>query len=60
MNQKQTKRLRKALLTKTAEVLTLIRNEYGSQTEKTETPQAVWRQFKELYKNGRVPAKLLK
>jgi len=60
MNQRKTKQLRKALLQKTTEVLTLIRNEYGSKTEQTETPQAVWRQFKEMYKAGKVPVKLLK
>lgn len=59
MNGSQTKRLRKTLLTKTEEVLLLIRDEYGVKTEKTKHPQTVWRYFKKMYKAGKVPASLI-
>ena len=59
MNGQMTKRLRKTLLERTEDVLLLIRSEYGSKTENTENPQGVWRDFKNLYKAGKVPAKLI-
>lgn len=60
MNAKQAKKLRKVLLNKTPEVLMLINKHYESKTKEIQTPQAVWRLFKELYKNGKVPANLLR
>lgn len=60
MNSKQAKRLRKILLTKTSAVLALVRSEYGSKTEQIETPQGVWRNFKKLYKEGKVPESMLR
>lgn len=59
MNQRKTKQLRKTMLKKTAEVLTLIRSEFGQKTEQIERPQQVWRNFKTLYKMGKVPKSLL-
>jgi len=59
MNGEMSKRLKKTLLTRTEDVLLLIRSEYGSKTESTETPTGVWRDFKRLYKAGKVPANLI-
>jgi hypothetical protein len=59
MNGKMTKRLRKTLLQNTEAVLLLIRDEYGSKTESTETPTGVWRDFKRLYKAGKVPKNII-
>ena len=59
MNQRKTKQLRKTLLKKPAKVLGLLRQEFGKKTEKIETPQQVWRNFKDLYKMGKVPQSLL-
>jgi len=59
MNGEMSKRLRKTLMTKTEEVLLLIRSKCGSKTEKTTTPQGVWREFKRLYHAGEVPANLI-
>jgi hypothetical protein len=58
MNQKTSKRLRKVLLEKTSAVLLLVREHYGETTGEIETPQAVWRRFKDLYKQGKVPPSL--
>lgn len=54
-----TKRLRKTLLKRTEAILLLIRDEYGSKTEQTETPSGVWRDVKRLYKAGKIPANLI-
>lgn len=59
MNQRMTKRLRKTLLKNTPKVLILLQSHYGNQTKKVETPQAVWRQFKKIYKMGKVPANMI-
>lgn len=59
MNQRKTKQLRKVLLTKTSAVLLLIREHYGEKTEQVKNAQGVWRKFKKLYKEGKVPQSLL-
>lgn len=58
MNQQMAKRLRKTLLHKTDEILLLLRQEFGEMTkEMTET--SVYRNFKKLYKQGKVPPSLI-
>jgi hypothetical protein len=59
MRQKRIKQLRKVLLKKTSDVLLLIRDVYGENTKNIENPQGVWKLFKKLYKEGKVPASLL-
>jgi hypothetical protein len=59
MNQKTAKRLRKTLLKNTPEVLMLLREEFGEKTEEVENPQTVWRSFKKLYKQGKVPQEMI-
>ena len=59
MRQKRIKQLRKVLLQKTSDVLLLIREEYGEDTKKVESSQAVWKLFKKLYQEGKVPTSLL-
>jgi hypothetical protein len=59
MNGKKTKQLKKTFLTKTNEVLVLIRDEYGDVTKKIESPENVWKLFKKMYKNGKIPNEFL-
>jgi hypothetical protein len=59
MNQRITKRLRRTLLQRTADVLFLVRQEYGENTVNLESPLGIWRLFKDLYKKGRVPNNLI-
>jgi len=55
MNQRKAKQLRKILLKKTSAVLLLVREHYGENTGHVESPQGLWRMFKKLYKDGKVP-----
>lgn len=57
MNRGKTKQLKKALLTKTPEVLLLVKN--NVKDTKDMTAEALWRTFKRLYKNDKVPKSLL-
>jgi hypothetical protein len=59
MRQKRVKQLRRILLKKPNEVLVMIREEYGQMTQQIETPQALWRTFKKMYKNGKIPQNFL-
>lgn len=58
MRGKKAKQLRKTLLNKTAETLLLLRNEVGEST-KNMTETAIWKCFKRLYKNNKVPQSFL-
>ena len=55
MNKRMTKRLRETLLTKPTETLLMIRNEYATKTEEIKNPETVWKKFKKMYMNGKVP-----
>lgn len=59
MNQGKAKQLRKVFLKKTSAVLLLIRDHYGEETQNMTSPQALWRRFKKMYKQGLVPDSLL-
>lgn len=59
MSQKTIRRLKKTLLQKTPEVLMLLRKEYGERTSEMETPERIWRNFKKLYKQGKVPKEMI-
>jgi len=59
MNQRITKRLRKTLLEKAPEVMMLIHSHFGEKTKQIESPQAVWKNFKKLYKMGLVPKTMI-
>lgn len=59
MREVMAKRLRKTLLKKTPEVLMLLRDEFGDKTSEIERPQQVWRKFKHLYKQGKVPSNMI-
>jgi hypothetical protein len=59
MNQKKSKLLKTILLKKTSEVLLLIREYYGEGTKNIESPQALYKLFKKLYKEGKIPSNLL-
>ncbi|RLD63315.1 MAG: hypothetical protein DRI84_09850 [Bacteroidetes bacterium] len=60
MRQKKVKELRKILLNKTSAVLLLVRDVYGENTKNVESPQAIWRAFKKLYKQNKIPKSLLR
>lgn len=59
MNQKMARRLKKTLLEKTPEVLMLLRKEFGERTDDIDSPNRVWRNFKKLYKQGKVPKEMI-
>ena len=59
MREVMAKRLRKTLLKKTPEVLMLLRDEFGNKTNEIERPQQLWRKFKQLYKQGKVPSNMI-
>jgi hypothetical protein len=52
------KQLKRTFRLKNAEVLLLIRNEYGELT-KYMTESIMWNKFKAMYKKGKIPAKIL-
>jgi len=54
MNKKKVKQLRKTFMVKPSEVLLKLREVYGDKTKHMETPNAVWRSFKKLYKEGKI------
>lgn len=54
MNQKQVKNLRRTFEVKKHEVLLKIREHYGTKTENIETIGALWRNFKRMYKEGKI------
>lgn len=60
MNSGKAKQLRKIMLSKTSAVLLLVREQCGEDTKSIETPQAVWRKFKQLYKEGKIPQSMFK
>ncbi|MFW9871735.1 MAG: hypothetical protein ACFFG0_01445 [Candidatus Thorarchaeota archaeon] len=53
MSEKKIKKLRKKLLTNTAEILMIIRNEYGELTEQMNARQ-IYQVAKRLYKQGKI------
>lgn len=58
MNSKVSKRIKKALLEKPIECLMFLRSQLGSKTEKMDE-LSIYHNFKRLYKEGKVPQKLL-
>ncbi len=59
MNGRKSKQLKKILLKNTPEVLAIVRNEYGEQTMQM-TPESLWKNFKRMYKNGKLPKSLFR
>lgn len=58
MRGKKSKQLKKTFFQKRAEVLLLVRNEYGDMTQYM-SESMIWNKFKDMYKRGKIPANLL-
>jgi hypothetical protein len=58
MNGRKSKQLKKTLLKKTAEIMLLVRDEYGDQTMQMSS-DSLWKNFKRMYQNGKIPESLL-
>lgn len=58
MRGRKSKQLKKTFRVKNVEALLLIRNEYGEMT-KYMTESIMWNKFKDMYKRGKIPTKML-